>query len=197
MDNKNYKKKLTTRQLVIIASLGGISIFLSLTGLGFIPLPFFKLTIMHVPVIIGALLEGPIVGAIIGLIFGLFSMYQNFTAPTPLSFIFWNPIIALIPRILIGVVSYYAYALFKKIFKNINISIGLSAIIGSLVNTIGVLGLTYVFYLERYAVAKEIATEAVALTLLGTVTLNGIPEAIFAALISIPIVRTINKLMKK
>ena len=197
MTNKNYKKNLTTRQLVIIASLGGISIFLSLTGLGFIPLPFFKLTIMHVPVIIGAILEGPIVGGIIGLIFGLFSMYQNFTAPTPLSFIFWNPIIALTPRILIGVVSYYAYALFKRIFKNINVSIGLSAIIGSLVNTIGVLGLTYVFYLERYAAAKEIATEAVAITLLGTVTLNGIPEAIFAALISIPIIRAINKLMKK
>ena len=197
MDLKKYKKRLTTRQLVIIAALGGISIFLNLSGLGFVPLPFFKLTIMHVPVIIGALLEGPIVGAIVGLIFGLFSMYQNFTVPTPLSFIFWNPIIALIPRILIGVLSYYAFIFFKRVFKNINLSIGLAAIIGSLVNTIGVLGLTYVLYLEKYAEAKEIATEAVALTLVGTVTVNGVPEAILAALIAIPIVRAVNKIAKK
>ena len=31
---------------------------------------------MHVPVIIGAVLEGPIVGLVIGFIFGLFSLIQ-------------------------------------------------------------------------------------------------------------------------
>ena len=70
-----------TRRLVIIGALGGISIFLGVSGIGIIRLPLFSITVMHIPVIIGALLEGPFVGAAIGLIFGLFSMYQNFTAP--------------------------------------------------------------------------------------------------------------------
>lgn len=71
---------------------------------------------MHVPVIIGAIIEGPVVGALVGLVFGLFSMYQNFTAPGPTSFIFWNPIIAIIPRVLVGIVAYYVYrTLYNKI----------------------------------------------------------------------------------
>ena len=114
MDNtlKNYRSK--TRKLVIIGMLGGISIFLGLTPLGIIYLPVMNLTIMHIPVIIGAILEGPLVGGSIGLIFGLFSMYQNITAPNLTSFIFMNPIIALLPRILIGIVTYYVYDFIKS-----------------------------------------------------------------------------------
>ena len=117
--NTNSSNK--TRRLVLIGALGGISIFLGISGLGLIRLPIFSLTIMHIPVIIGALLEGPIVGIAVGLIFGLFSMYQNITAPGLTSFIFWNPIIALIPRILIGVISYYSFKLLKHKIKNTGI----------------------------------------------------------------------------
>ena len=66
--NTNSSNK--TRRLVLIGALGGISIFLGISGLGLIRLPIFSLTIMHIPVIIGALLEGPIVGIAVGLIFG-------------------------------------------------------------------------------------------------------------------------------
>ena len=65
--NTNSSNK--TRRLVLIGALGGISIFLGISGLGLIRLPIFSLTIMHIPVIIGALLEGPIVGIAVGLIF--------------------------------------------------------------------------------------------------------------------------------
>ncbi len=79
------------RKMVVTAMLSGICLFLGLTGLGFVPLPLFKLTILHLPVIIGAIVEGPVVGASIGFIFGLFSIYQNITAPTPMSPFFYNP----------------------------------------------------------------------------------------------------------
>ena len=153
MDNTFKKTSDKTRKLVVIGMLGGISIFLGLTPLGIIHLPVMNLTIMHIPVIIGALLEGPVVGGAIGLIFGLFSMYQNITAPNLTSFIFMNPIIAIIPRVLIGVVSYYVYRFIKNKLKNKSISIAIAAICGTLTNTIGVLGLTYLLYLERYAAA--------------------------------------------
>ncbi|MGO3018764.1 MAG: ECF transporter S component, partial [Anaerococcus sp.] len=68
----NNKEK--TRKLVVTAMLGAITIVLGLTPLGFIPLGFINITTMHIPVIIGAILEGPIVGAIVGLLFGLFSI---------------------------------------------------------------------------------------------------------------------------
>lgn len=88
MERGYTKSKFSVRQIAMIGMLSAISIFLGLTGLGFIPIPPVKATIMHIPVIIGAIVEGPIVGSLVGLVFGLFSMYQNFTAPGPTSFIF-------------------------------------------------------------------------------------------------------------
>ncbi|CDG02392.1 Putative uncharacterized protein [Clostridium chauvoei JF4335] len=152
---------------------------------------------MHVPVIIGAILEGPIVGATVGLMFGLFSMYQNFTAPTLTSFVFYNPIVALVPRVLIGIVAYYIYKLLKNIIKNKSVTIGISAVLATLTNTVGVLGLTYLLYLEQYAAARDISTTAVSGTLLAIGVSNGIPEAIVSALITIPVVLGILKIKKQ
>ncbi len=177
--NTNSSNK--TRRLVLIGALGGISIFLGISGLGLIRLPIFSLTIMHIPVIIGALLEGPIVGIAVGLIFGLFSMYQNITAPGLTSFIF----------------CYYSFKLLKHKIKNTGICVGISAILGTLTNTVGVLGLTYILYLDRYAQAREISREAVAGTLLTVGLTNGVPEAIVSALITVPIVVTMLKFKRK
>ena len=107
-----------------------------------------------------------------------------------------NPIIALLPRILIGIVTYYVYAFIKNKFKNKSISIGVASIVGTLTNTIGVLGLTYLLYLDRYAAAKQISTDMVAGALLTVVGTNGIAEAIASAVIAIPVVTALSKIRK-
>ena len=193
---RNTNSSSKTRRLVLIGALGGISIFLGVSGLGLIRLPIFSLTIMHIPVIIGGLLEGPVVGIAVGLIFGLFSMYQNITAPGLTSFIFWNPIVALIPRMLIGIVAYYSFKLLKSKIKSTGVCAGIASILATLTNTIGVLGLTYILYLDKYAQAREISRDAVAGTLLTVGLTNGIPEAIVSALITIPIVVTMLKIKR-
>lgn len=193
---RNTNSNSKTRRLVLIGALGGISIFLGISGLGLIRLPIFSLTIMHIPVIIGALLEGPVVGIAVGLIFGLFSMYQNITAPGLTSFIFWNPIVALIPRMLIGIVAYYSFKLLKSKIKSTGVCAGIASILATLTNTIGVLGLTYILYLDKYAQAREISREAVAGTLLTVGLTNGLPESIVSALITIPIVVTMLKIKR-
>ncbi len=87
-----------------------------MTPLGFIPVGPTRATIMHIPVIIGAIMEGgPIVGGLIGLIFGLFSIFQAVMNPTPVSFVFLNPIVSILPRVLIGIVSYYIYTLSRNL----------------------------------------------------------------------------------
>lgn len=192
------------RKMVIVAMLSGICLFLGLTGLGFIPLPLFKLTILHLPVIIGAIVEGPVVGASIGLIFGLFSIYQNITAPTPMSPFFYNPLVSILPRVLIGIVSYYVYNFLRSKLKNVKLSISIAAIIGSLVNTIGVLGLIYLIYFKDYAqvlmdkgtVASN-SISAVTTALLTVIGTNGLAEAILSAIIVTPIVIAVSKIQKK
>ncbi|MGG7056811.1 ECF transporter S component [Clostridium tertium] len=192
------------RKMVVISMLSGICLFLGLTGLGFIPLPLFKLTILHLPVIIGAIIEGPVVGGSIGLIFGLFSIYQNITAPTPMSPFFYNPLVSVLPRVLIGVISYYVYKLIRSKVKNIKISISIAAICGSLINTIGVLGTIYLMYFKDYATVLmergTISTNsmgAVTTALLTVIGTNGLAEAILSALVVTPIVIAIFKMQKK
>lgn len=109
------KQKLTSKKLVTAAILGAITVVLSLTPLGLIPLGLINATTMHIPVIIAAIVEGPIVGALVGLIFGLSSLANAILRPNPISFVFYNPIISIIPRILIGITSYYVYSSLKTL----------------------------------------------------------------------------------
>jgi len=58
-----------TRQIVVAGIIGGIALFLGFTRLGFIPVPIPLIgnaTIMHIPAIVGGVLEGPIVGMLAG-----------------------------------------------------------------------------------------------------------------------------------
>jgi uncharacterized membrane protein len=96
-----------TRKLVITGVMGAITILLGVTHWGFIPwFGGISLTIMHVPVIIAAILEGPVVGLGVGLIFGIFSMIQAAVAPSsPADVWFTNPVLAVLPRLFIGPVA--------------------------------------------------------------------------------------------
>ena len=194
LKNTSRAFKFGTRQLTIIGMLSAISIILGLTGYGFIPLPMAKATIMHIPVIIGAILEGPIVGATVGLIFGIFSMFQNLTNPNILSFAFMNPLVSVFPRILVGIIPYYCY---KLTFKNNQlIRIGLSVAIGSLTNTLGVLYMIYILYAERFAQARGINPHTVLKVIFGIGLTNGIPEAIISIIIIIPVIKAVRKTLK-
>ena len=192
MQKQKRRTTFKARQLTVVGLLSGISIFLSLTPLGFIPILPINPTIMHVPVIIGAIIEGPMIGAFIGGIFGLSSMVRAFMTPTPTNFIFWNPIISIGVRILIGVVAGYVY----RALKNRNYGVAVSAVAGSLTNTIGVLGLAYVFYLSRYAAGLGISEAAATTFILSFVGTNGVPEAIISALITVPVIAAYRKTKK-
>ncbi len=182
------------RKLVIIGMLSGICMVLGLTGYGFIPLPTTKATIMHLPVIIGAILEGPIVGMAIGLIFGLFSIFQNLSAPSLLSFAFINPLVSVLPRILIALTAYATYRAFAK--KSETLGVGMGALVGSLTNTIGVLGMMYFLYAAEYAAAKSLDPDVVLSVILGVATMNGLPEAVVSVLLIVPLVAAVRRMKR-
>ena len=82
------KSRKDTRWMVSVALMAAIVILLANTPLGMIQLPIIKATTVHIPVIIGAVLLGPLAGAILGGVFGVCSMISNTVAPTLLSFAF-------------------------------------------------------------------------------------------------------------
>ena len=93
---------------------------------------------------------------------------------------------------MIGIISGYVY----RALRNRNSGVAVSAVVGSLTNTIGVLGLAYVFYLSRYAEALGISEAAATTFILTVVGTNGVPEAIISALIAVPVVAAYRKIKK-
>jgi len=86
LNMRNKKLVLTLTQTSLLAA---IIVIMSFTPLGYIPLVVVKATILQVPVIIGSILLGPKIGAVLGGVFGLTSVLQNTIAPTSaLSFLF-------------------------------------------------------------------------------------------------------------
>lgn len=196
--------KLSVRRISIIGMLGALSIILGLTPLGFIPIPFSltKATIMHIPVIIGAVIEGPLVGAFVGLIFGVFSMYQAAVMPTsPVQVVFLDPVVAVLPRILIGLASYYTYVGVKKLLitrmKSDIPAVMVAAIVGTATNTLGVLSLIYARHLATFAEKLSLPVTAAKGILIGIGTTQGIPETIVAVIIVTAVVRGIQKLNRQ
>lgn len=109
MNKMMTSKRLTTKNMALIALLGALTAVLGMTPLGFIPIGPTRATIMHIPVIVGSILYGPVVGGFVGLIFGLSSLINALVNMTPVSFVFLNPLVSIVPRVLIGIGTYYAY----------------------------------------------------------------------------------------
>ncbi len=185
-----------TRWMVSVALMAAIVIVLANTPLGMIQLPIIKATTVHIPVIIGAILLGPMAGAILGFVFGVCSLISNTMAPTLLSFAF-SPFMSTtgIPgavkaiwisvgcRILIGVAAGWLWILLRKINLNQIVSLVITGFAGSMVNTITVMGSIYILFAKQYAEAKDVAVTAVWGLVMGTVTASGIPEAVAAAIL--------------
>lgn len=199
-----------TKSLALMGVLLAIEIILNFTPLGLIPLGFMNATTLHIPVIIGAIFLGPIGGGILGAAFGVLSIITNTIRPNVTSFVFspfitisntsgnfTSLIIALVPRILIGVVAYYVYKVVSEKCKNKIIAYLLAAIAGSLTNTILVMGGIYMFFGQSYAAAKGLAFEALFGIILGIVGINGVPEAIVAAIVVSTICKVLSQVYKK
>ena len=160
---------LSTRRIVITGVLAAVAILLGITRLGFIPVPNVSgnATIMHVPAIIGGVLEGPLVGLLVGGIFGVFSWLQ---ATSPL---FANPLVSVLPRLLIGVTAAFTYMGLKK--TNEYIALVMAGVVGTLTNTILVLGIAVALNLLPAAAIPGIIPQAIA-------------EVIIAAIITVAVI---------
>lgn len=104
-----------------------------------------------------------------------------------------NPIIAVLPRILIGINAFYAYKLITWKLKKENIAIALGVAAGSFTNTIGVVGLIYLIYVDAYAQALSISQSVVTATLLALV-IKGFLTATIAIIFSLPIIIAVRKI---
>lgn len=185
------KRKMSTRKLTVTGMMIAVTVILSYTPLGIIPLQPVSATRVHIPTIIIALLEGPLVGGIVGASFGISSMLQAITRPTSIfSPCFMNPIVSVLPRICIGVVAAYSYKGLMTVTKNNTISAIIASAVGSLTNTLGAMGLIYFIYVE--SMTERIGTAA-GPVIWGVITTYGIVEMLAAVVICTAVVLALQK----
>jgi uncharacterized membrane protein len=161
-----------TKLIIAAIVLGGIGILLEIFGLGFVPVPTEAgaVEIVQLPTVLGAVFGGPLLGAIVGLIYGCYSYIQS-TNP-----FFIDPVIAIVPSIVTGLVAYWCYNQFvgaRKLFGYLAAAIG-----GILISKIFLYGIAvlkgYIPYKAALAMlltygVPEIVVMAVATGILGLI----------------------------
>lgn len=183
--------------MVLIAIFCAIIVVMQLTGIGLIPLPGIKLTTLHIPVILGAILLGPKAGAIFGATFGICSIWANTTAPGLTSFVFspflsttgWLGVvkaiwIALGCRILLGLFAGYLWKVIKMIRVEGHpipdiIVLPIAAALSTLFHTVLVLSQMYLLFANSLNVAYNQIMELIMVAVTG----NGLFETIAAVII--------------
>ena len=184
------ERKPDTRRLVMAAMLCGILIVMETSGIGFVQLGAFKVTTMHIPVILGAVLMGWKTGLGLGAVFGLCSVWTNSTKPGPTSFMF-SPFladdaagafkaiwIALGCRILFGLIAGLIWKGLKKTRLNDFIALPVCAVTSTLTHTILVLSSIYLLMQT-----EPISVGGLFYYILGVVASNGIFEMLLAAVL--------------
>lgn len=168
--------KISTRSIVVAGVLIAVAAVLALTGLGYFPVPNVtaEATIMHVPTIIGAVLEGPVVGLLVGLVFAIDALVRFSGLPVFAGQPVWMPFVVLfLPRLLIGLMAWLAYKALKS--TNEIVALGVAAVVGTFTNTLVVLGLAVAFGLFPAAIFAAAMPQAIF-------------EAVLAAVLTIAVV---------
>lgn len=204
------KKILFLAQFSILLAIEAIVCF---TPLGSLPaLGPIVATLSHVPVILTAILLGPYAGALMGFFFGLFSfLVWTFTPPMPpIAFAFtpfyslgqvqgnaWSLVICFIPRILIGLFAGLIFMTAKNRRKLEAPMAAVGGIIGSLTNTLLVLGGIWLFFGPQYAQGAGFLYSTILKVLGAAILTSGLPEAaiggFLAAAVAVPVRRIVLK----
>ena len=202
-----------THKLVLTSIFAAIIIALALTPFGIIRLPIVNATTIHIPVILGSLILGPKIGAGLGFMFGLTSLFVNSTTPGLISFVF-SPLIPVIgtdsgsplalivcfvPRILVGVVPWFVY---KGLSMFLNdkfdpVKLVIAGVLGSMTNTLLVLHFIFIFFRNSFAQAQGIEFDVVYGFIMGIVASSGIPEAVVAGIIVVAVYIPVMVVYKK
>ena len=192
-------KRQRTFQMVLSAMFIAMIILQSFVPfLGNLPLMVLDITIIHITVIVGGIVLGPQAGFLLGFTWGMCSFLRAFTSGSPISLlIFTNPLISVLPRLLIGgFVALFYYKASKLIVSN-RFRMAVSGFLGSIMNTVLVLGLIYFLMGNQYAELTGKTVAELPLFLMGVVITNGIAEALAATVMTPIIASILIKISKK
>lgn len=185
-----------TRNLTFLGVMFGLTIvFVFATAI-----PSFSASmaiVMFLPTILTGIVKGPKAGWLMGTIAGLLTLLRALIAPASLlDPLFINPLISVLPRMFIGVVAYWVYALITKRGKNTaRVAIGGAAAgaAAMITNTTLVMSALYIFYAQKITELLGMQFKVLVLTI---ISFSAIIEAISGALLTMAVATIYSKATK-
>ena len=186
--------------LVILATFLTIIAVLTFTPLGYITFtPAVGATIVHIPVLVACLYFGMRIGWKTGLIFGLSSWIVALTrAVLPMDFVFRNPIVSVLPRVLFAIIAVLIFKLLLRVIKNYYACMVITAVLSTILHAAMVLSLLVIF--GQHALTQIYGNVSMS-TIMGfikfVIVSNTIAESIIAGVVVPPIVYALHSLTHK
>ncbi len=136
MKNKTF----STKYLVELALLVAIVLLMAFTPIGYIKTFGLEITLIVVPVAVGAVTLGPLAGAILGGVFGVTSFIQCFGMSAFGAILlgvnpFFTFLVCVPTRILEGLLTGYIYKWLRKTKLNANVAVTLANVCCPVLNT--------------------------------------------------------------
>lgn len=182
-----------TKEIALTGVFAGLILLMAFIPMfGYIQIGPVALTIIHIPVLIGGVAGGKRVSVNLGLIFGISSLLVVLTRPVlPSDFVFQNPLVSVLPRVLFGYVAYVFYNFANKHIKNNFVATVISFVFSTLAHTAFVLTAFYIFGVDNAALTGIFGfIWAVLLT-------NGFFEALLAGAVGAPIANRLHMYLRK
>jgi len=201
------KKKVDTVWIVKMGILLAIMLIFAFTSIGYIKIGVVEITLMVLPVAVGAVVLGPGAGAILGTFFGITSLLQCFGMSAFGTVMFsLNPIgfsiTCLIPRLLCGLIPALIFRGFKNRGKTGVGGILLCCTLTAILNTVFFMSCILIFFWHNdsfIGVMSDwgIAVDSIWLFLVAFVGINGIIEAIVNAVVATAVSKVLIKVEKR
>lgn len=196
----------SVKALTELALLAAIIILMALTPIGYIRTPILVVTLITIPVAVGAMLLGPKGGAVCGLVFGLTSFYTALTAPSLMmaAFMQVNPfltgVLCIVPRTIEGILCGFIFQGLRKGLKNNPISYYIAGISCPVLNTILFMGtIVLLFYNCEYVVGlreQNGSTNPIAF-IIAVVGIQAVVEAVCCGIVSGAVSQALSKALKR
>jgi len=202
MQNQSKIHRLT--QLAILVA---VIFLLTFTPLGYLTVGPIAATTIQMPVIVGAVLMGPVSGLILGFFFGLSAIIKVLTMPgadpfatmalshAPLAYL----VVCMGSRILMGWLTGLLAAAVKKLLPGKRAVLGYGAVgfVGSALNTVFYLGSLWLLCAEVISTYYGVDISGVGKLVVGTAVGAGIPEAIVSAVVVAAVCKALEAVLKK
>lgn len=186
-----------------IAVLTAIIILMAFTPIGYIKTAGIEITLITIPVIVGAIVLGPATGAFLGAIFGVTSFLQAVLGLSPFGVMLMeiNPffcfLVCIPTRILMGLCTGFIFRAFKN--KGV-VAYSVSGLSGALLNTLFFMSTLIALYWRTdfiQGLAEKIGASNVFMFVILFVGINGLIEAICCFVVASGIAKAVNKYIEK